>query len=371
MLPHMTVGTNRLEHELDRCDLPVAGMTCASCAARIESSLGQLPGVDTAAVNFATNRATVTYDPAVTGPASFSAAVADLGYSVPDVEPDDPEAEELRDLTPRLVVAVVLGIPVLAISMVPGAAVLGLAVGRLRALHPGHPVVGLAVPPRHPREPAPRRHDHGHARLARHHRGVPVVGRRAGVPRGRRHRESGGCRAACRWARCSAARATARTSTSRPPARSSRCCSSGSTSRPAPAAGRARRLRALLELGAKTARLENGDEIPVASLRVGDRFVVRPGEKIATDGIVVEGASAVDVSMLTGRAGAGRRRDRATRCSAPPSTPAADSWSRPPGSAARPRWRRSRGWWRRRRGRRRRCNGWPTASRRSSSPSCS
>ncbi len=59
-------------------------------------------------------------------------------------------------------------------------------------------------------------------------------------------------------------------------------------------------LRALLELGAKTARLENGDEVPVASLRVGDRFVVRPGEKIATDGTVVDGASAVDVSMLTG-----------------------------------------------------------------------
>ncbi len=59
-------------------------------------------------------------------------------------------------------------------------------------------------------------------------------------------------------------------------------------------------IRALLELGAKTARLEDGDEIPVASLRVGDRFVVRPGEKIATDGTVVDGASAVDVSMLTG-----------------------------------------------------------------------
>src|SRR6185295_10206068 len=59
-------------------------------------------------------------------------------------------------------------------------------------------------------------------------------------------------------------------------------------------------LRALLELGAKTARLENGDEVPIASLRVGDRFVVRPGEKLATDGTVVDGASAVDVSMLTG-----------------------------------------------------------------------
>ncbi|HEX3668162.1 MAG TPA: heavy metal translocating P-type ATPase, partial [Acidimicrobiia bacterium] len=59
-------------------------------------------------------------------------------------------------------------------------------------------------------------------------------------------------------------------------------------------------LRALLELGAKTARLENGDEVPVESLQVGDRFVVRPGERIATDGRVVDGSSAVDVSMLTG-----------------------------------------------------------------------
>src|SRR5205807_576766 len=59
-------------------------------------------------------------------------------------------------------------------------------------------------------------------------------------------------------------------------------------------------LRALLELGAKTARLENGDEVPVESLQVGDRFVVRPGERVATDGRVVDGSSAVDVSMLTG-----------------------------------------------------------------------
>jgi Cu+-exporting ATPase len=59
-------------------------------------------------------------------------------------------------------------------------------------------------------------------------------------------------------------------------------------------------LRALLALGAKTARLENGDEIPIGSLERGDRFVVRPGEKIATDGVVVDGTSAVDVSMLTG-----------------------------------------------------------------------
>jgi Cu+-exporting ATPase len=59
-------------------------------------------------------------------------------------------------------------------------------------------------------------------------------------------------------------------------------------------------LRALLALGAKTATLENGDVIPVASLELGDRFVVRPGERIATDGRIVDGAAAIDTSMLTG-----------------------------------------------------------------------
>ena len=89
-----------------RCDLPVTGMTCASCAARIESGLAGLPGVSAAAVNFATRRATVTYDPAVTGPGVVLGHGRRLGYAVPDDEPDDPDAEELADLRPRLVVAV-------------------------------------------------------------------------------------------------------------------------------------------------------------------------------------------------------------------------------------------------------------------------
>ena len=177
--------------------------------------------------------------------------------------------------------------------MVPGPAVPGLGVGRVRAVHAGDPLVGVAVPPRDAGEPAPRRDHDGHARVARHHRRLRVVGRRARVPRrGRTGHEHG--------RRRSAARATARTSTSRPRARSSRCSLLGKYFE-ARARGRSSNaIRALLELGAKTARLENGDEIPVAGLRVGDRFVVRPGEKVATDGTVVDGASAVDVSMLTG-----------------------------------------------------------------------
>ncbi|MEZ5341365.1 MAG: heavy metal translocating P-type ATPase, partial [Acidimicrobiales bacterium] len=59
-------------------------------------------------------------------------------------------------------------------------------------------------------------------------------------------------------------------------------------------------IRALANLGARTARLVDGTDVPLEQLRVGDRFVVKPGEKIATDGVVIEGTSAIDASMVTG-----------------------------------------------------------------------
>ena len=106
--------------------------------------------------------------------------------------------------------------------------------------------------------------------------------------------------------------------------------------------------------------------VPVAELRVGDLFVVRPGEKIATDGVVVEGESAIDQSMLTGesRAGRGRRRLRGRRRDRQHAT--AGSSSARPGSAPTRRWRRSRAWSTPRSRARRRCSGSPTASPRSS-----
>lgn len=276
----------------ERCDLPVVGMTCASCAARIEHSLGEVPGVASAAVNFATNRATVTYDPAVTGPASFSAAVADLGYSVPDAGPEDPAADEARELMPRLVVAVVLGVPVLAISMVPGLQFSG---WEWVAFALSTPIVLWSAWPFHRATLVNLRHRAttmdtlvSLGTLAAYvWSAVAVIflgASEGGMSMGARFGGAGdgpqvyfetasAIVALLLLGKYFEARARGRSSHA---------------------------LRALLELGAKTARLEDGDEVPVASLRVGDRFVVRPGEKIATDGVVVDGASAVDASMLTG-----------------------------------------------------------------------
>ena len=98
-----------------RVDLPIEGMTCGACAARIERGLGRLDGVASATVNLAAERATVVYDPAVTGPPAFAAEVAGLGYAVGR----DPAADPGDQLRTRLVAAAALTLPVLALAMVP------------------------------------------------------------------------------------------------------------------------------------------------------------------------------------------------------------------------------------------------------------
>jgi Cu+-exporting ATPase len=276
----------------ERCDLPVAGMTCASCAVRIETSLLDLPGVTGATVNFATNRATVMYDPRRTGPSSFADTVAHLGYSVPETEPDDPTADELRDLRPRLAVAVGFGVPVIAISMIPG---LQFAGWEWVAFALSTPVILWSAWPFHRSTLLNLRHGattmdtlvslgtlaaYVWSVVALVFLGAGEQGMSMGAVFGGAgdgphvyFETASAIVALLLLGKYFEARARGRSSTA---------------------------IRALLELGAKSARLENGDEVPTASLRVGDRFVVRPGEKVATDGTVVDGASAVDVSTLTG-----------------------------------------------------------------------
>jgi Cu+-exporting ATPase len=278
----------------ERIDLPVQGMTCASCAARIEKGLGDLPGVDDAHVNFATHRATVAFDPAATNAGELAAKIESLGYSVPGVETGadrDPEGEELERLRPRVVLAAALSIPLLLMSMVPAFAFEN---WQWVALVLATPVILWAGYPFHRAAFVNLRHGTttmdtliSLGTLSAYAWSVVAL-----VFLGAADEESMGLRFFGSSGDASVYFETAAVITTllllgrffeaRARRRSSRA------------------LRALLEMGAKTARLANGDEIPVASLQVGDHFIVRPGEKIATDGRVVDGASAVDMSMLTG-----------------------------------------------------------------------
>ncbi len=280
--------------ELQRVDVPVDGMTCASCASRIEKGLAGLAGVAEAHANYGTKRATVVYDPRTSRTDDFEATIAALGYSVPHPEhPEerDPEAEELRSLRPRLYVAIALSIPVLLISMVPP---LQFGGWQWVAFALSTPVILWAGWPFHQATLVNLRHGAttmdtliSLGTLAAYAWSVVALvflgAAEGGVAMGGFF--GGGDAAHVYFETASVIVSLlllGRFFEARARRRSSHA------------------LRALLELGAKTARLENGEEVPVESLQVRDRFVVRPGEKIATDGRVVDGSSAVDVSMLTG-----------------------------------------------------------------------
>jgi len=282
-----------LDQDVEHCDLPIEGMSCASCAARIEKALTAQPGVRDAAVNFASKRATVTYDPHAVHRGELTRTVSDLGYGVLDEAPVDAEADELRDLRPRLYLSIALTIPVLLISMVPG---LQFGGWQWVAFALSTPVILWCGWPFHRYAIAALRH--GTTTMdtlvtigtlaayiwstvalvflgaADHDGGMSLGAMFSGDGELHVYYETAtAIITLLLLGRFFEARARRRSSHA---------------------------LRALLEMGAKTARLESGEEVPITDLRVGDRFVVRPGEKIATDGRVVDGASAVDMSMLTG-----------------------------------------------------------------------
>ena len=279
-------------------DLRVGGMTCAACAARVEKKLNRLAGV-TATVNFATETARVRY-PATLTVADLVRTVETTGYTAAPpagalASTGDPAVE--RSLRRRLVANAVLSAPILALAMVPAWQftgwqwlVLGLAT----------PVLTWGAWPFH--RAALKNLRHGTATMdtlvslgvavsfawSLYALGFGSAGEpgmtmpftllaERGDATGHIYLEVGAALTTFltigRWLEARAKRR----------------------------AGSA--LRALLELGAKdVAVLRDGVEqrVPVAALRPADRFVVRPGEKIATDGVVVEGASAVDASLVTG-----------------------------------------------------------------------
>jgi Cu+-exporting ATPase len=247
-------------------------MTCAACVARVEKKLNKLDGVD-ASVNLASESATVRFDPAVVGVDQLVAAVESAGYRA---EPARRERELHDPWRRRFAVAAVLTAPLVALMLPP----LQFDGWEWLALALSTPVVWWAGLP-----------FHRTALLNLRHRAATMD-----------TLVSIGTLAAWGWSLVALLTDTGDTYFEVAAVITTlialgRTLEYGARRRSGAA------IRALLEVGAKEARmLRDGEEVlqPVDSLRVGDRFVVRPGEKIATDGVVEEGASAVDQSMLTG-----------------------------------------------------------------------
>ena len=253
-------------------DLPIEGMTCASCAVRIERTLNTLDGVD-ATVNYATERATVSFDGERVTPGELIAAIEAAGYAA---RLPAPNQDGLRR---RVVIAAALSAPVLALAMVPALQFDG---WQWLSLVLATPVVLWAGFPFH--SAAWRNLRHGATTMD------TLV--------------SLGTLAAWGWSVVALCFLDSAETYFEVAAVVTTFILLGRffEARARHRSGAA--LRALLELGAKDVALLSADgqerRIPIGELRVGDRFVVRPGEKIATDGIVEEGHSAVDQALLTG-----------------------------------------------------------------------
>jgi P-type Cu+ transporter len=256
-------------------ELAITGMTCASCANRIERKLNRLDGV-TATVNYATERVKVSH-PGTVSTADLVATVEAAGYaaSVPPPEPDDgdPEPDALRR---RLVVAAVLSIPVVGLGMVPWPAFAG---SGWLSLALATPVVLWAGWPFHRAAVANARH------------GTTTMDTLVSL----------GVGAAWAWSVVALLTGGDLYLEAATVVTTFLLAGRWFEQRSKRRAGAA--LRALMSLGAKEVTvLHDGVEelVPAERLAVGDLFVVRPGEKIATDGVVESGSSAVDASMLTG-----------------------------------------------------------------------
>ncbi|WP_411145522.1 heavy metal translocating P-type ATPase [Streptomyces sp. x-80] len=291
-----------------RVELAIGGMTCASCAARVEKKLNRMPGV-TAAVNYATERAKVSYGDGVSV-ADLIATVEKTGYTARPPAPAEPAPSAAAPGAPpadddgstgalrqRLAVCAVLAVPVIVLAMVPA---LQFTYWQWLSLTLAAPVVVWGGYPFH-------RATWTHVR-----RGAATMDTLVSL----------GTLAAFGWSLWALFLGDAGAPGMRHGFDLTVSRTEGSSAIYLEVAAgvtvflllgryleaRAKRkagaaLRALLELGARdVAVLRDGREVrvPTAELSVGDRFVVRPGEKIATDGRVVAGTSAVDASMLTG-----------------------------------------------------------------------
>ena len=289
----------------EQVEMPITGMTCASCASRIERKLNKLEGVS-ASVNYATETATARFDPALADPRELIEAVEAAGYQAvlpaaeppPGAETPTEPVDETAPLRRRLQLSAALSLPVLLMAMVPA---LQFDNWQWLSLQLATPVVLWGAWPFHRAAWANLKHGAatmdtlisvgvlaawlwsmyalflGDAGVAGMRMPFDLIPERGGGTGDIYLEVASVVTTLILLGRYFEARAKRR-------------------------AGAA--LEALLELGAKEVTVLDIDDrerrIAVEQLEVGDRFVVRPGEKVATDGVVDEGSSAIDMSMLTG-----------------------------------------------------------------------
>ncbi|WP_342377359.1 heavy metal translocating P-type ATPase [Myxococcus stipitatus] len=286
-----------LSGALERMDLAVSGMTCAACARRVERTLSEVEGVQECSVNFATRKASVVFDAKTTSVHTLTEAVASAGYQaeVPTAEGTrDADSAEEKGLRRRLAVAVLFGLPVVVMAMshgaldfpgsnwvqllltlpviaYSGAPIFKAAWAALRhrsadmnvlvALGTGTAFLYSVVATQWPTLGASGEHaghgDHGAALPVYFEAAAAVIG-------------------FVLLGRFLESRARTR------------------------AGDAIRRLQALAPANATVLRDGVEREVALSQVRVGDQVVVRPGQSIPVDGSVVEGASSVDESMLTG-----------------------------------------------------------------------
>ncbi|MBM3313711.1 HAD-IC family P-type ATPase, partial [candidate division WOR-3 bacterium] len=263
--------------------LSVGGMTCASCVATVEKALNRLPGVKSATVNFAIEKAIVEFDPKVSPVATLEKAVTDVGYDIrhDEASGEDRTEAELRHASNRLVWAWILGLaPMLLMVLhslgwfhMPGMVGIGVAFCAAVLFGPGWSTLRGAW---------------GSVRAGSASMDVLIVlGVTAALGSGvavlaglpvKSFADAGGMvMAVFLTGRYIEARAKGRASQA---------------------------IKKLVALGARTARIQLAEgvekEVPVGQLSAGNVMVVRPGEKIPTDGRILEGTTSVDESMATG-----------------------------------------------------------------------
>jgi Cu+-exporting ATPase len=255
---------------LERVDLPVSGMTCVACARSIERTLANTPGVERAHVNFATSTATVEFRPSQAKVGDLIGAIEDLGYGVPETEPaPDTQGREYRR---RLIVALLLATPVMALGMTHRAVWLQLALTLPVIFYCGAPFYVSAWS-------ALRHRSANMNTLIALGTGAAFLYSLYETLRGGHavyYEAAAAIIALILLGRTLEARARGKASAA---------------------------IRRLMDLQPPTAHvIRDGaeTEVPLAELHPGDVAVVRPGERIPVDGTVLEGASAVDESMLTG-----------------------------------------------------------------------